>query len=48
LLKLLLIDDEEPIRVALARSLRSDGYEVLTAENGEKGIEVFKKALQSF
>ncbi|MBU1163272.1 MAG: response regulator [Proteobacteria bacterium] len=43
MLKLLLIDDEEPIRVALARSLRSDGYEVLTAENGEKGIEVFKK-----
>ena len=43
MLKLLLIDDEEPIRVALARSLRSDGYEVLTAENGEKGIEVFKE-----
>jgi len=43
MLKILLIDDEEPIRVALARSLRSDGYEVLTAENGEKGIEVFKK-----
>jgi len=43
MLKLLLIDDEEPIRVALARSLRSDGYEVVTAENGEKGIEVFKK-----
>ncbi len=43
MLKLLLIDDEEPIRVALARSLRSDGYEVLTAENGEKGIEVFRE-----
>jgi len=41
--KLLLIDDEEPIRVALGRSLRSDGYEVLTAENGEMGIEVFRK-----
>ena len=40
--KLLLIDDEESIRIALGRSLRSDGYEVLTAEDGKIGIEVFK------
>ncbi|MCJ7618083.1 MAG: response regulator [Desulfobacterales bacterium] len=43
MLKLLLIDDEEPIRIALGRSLRSDGYEVLTAEDGKIGIEVFKE-----
>ncbi|MBU4257935.1 MAG: response regulator, partial [Proteobacteria bacterium] len=43
MLKLLLIDDEEPIRVALGRSLRSDGYDVLTAENGKIGLEVFKE-----
>ncbi|MFH1672596.1 MAG: response regulator [Pseudomonadota bacterium] len=43
MLKLLLIDDEEPIRIALGRSLRSDGYQVLTAENGKIGIELFRE-----
>jgi two-component system NtrC family sensor kinase len=41
--KLLLIDDEEPARKIVGMSLRSDGYEVLTAEDGTKGLEVFKK-----
>jgi signal transduction histidine kinase len=39
--KLLIIDDEEPIRRALGRTLKSDGYEVLTAEDGKTGIELF-------
>jgi two-component system NtrC family sensor kinase len=41
MLKLLLIDDEEPIRRALGRTLKSDGYEVLTAEDGKTGVELF-------
>jgi DNA-binding NtrC family response regulator len=39
--KLLIIGDEEPIRRALGRTLKSDGYEVLTAEDGKTGIELF-------
>ena len=42
-MKLLLIDDEEPARKIVGMSLRSDGYEVLTAEDGKSGLEVFKK-----
>jgi signal transduction histidine kinase len=41
MLKLLLIEDEEPTRRALGRTLKSDGYQVLTAEDGKKGIELF-------
>jgi len=43
--KLLLIDDEEGIRKVLAISLSKDGYQVLTAENGEAGLNIFKKEL---
>jgi len=39
--KLLFIDDEESVRKVFSISLRKEGYEVLTAENGEKGLEVF-------
>ena len=41
--KLLLIDDERPIREILRLSLRSDGYEVITAEDGERGVELFQR-----
>lgn len=41
--KLLLIDDEEPVREILELSLRSDGYEVITAEDGQRGIELFQR-----
>jgi len=41
--KILLIDDEEVILRVLSMSLRSDGYEVLTANNGEEGLAVFQK-----
>ena len=40
--KLLLIDDEADIRRVLAMSLKSDGYDVLTAGSGQEGLEVFK------
>ncbi len=39
--KILLIDDEPDILRVLSMSLRADGYEVLTAENGEAGLAVF-------
>jgi len=41
--KLLLIDDEEPIRKILGLYLRSKGYEVSTAADGEEGLEVFRR-----
>jgi len=41
--KILLIDDEEDILDVLSLSLRSDGYDVITAASGEKGLEAFEK-----
>jgi len=41
--KILLIDDEEDILDVLSLSLRSDGYDVITAPSGEKGLEAFEK-----
>ena len=41
--KLLLIDDEESIVRVLSLSLRSDGYDVATAYNGEEGIKLFQQ-----
>lgn len=41
--KVLIIDDERPILEILDLSLTSEGYEVLTAENGEKALKIFEK-----
>ena len=41
--KILVIDDEEANVRVLSISLRSDGFEVVTAYSGEQGLEVFKK-----
>ncbi len=43
--QLLLIDDEQSNLRVLSLSLRSDGYEVITATNGSEGVEIFKKHL---
>ena len=40
--KILIVDDEEIIVRLLSMSLRSDGYETVTAQSGEQGLEVFK------
>jgi PAS domain S-box-containing protein len=40
--KILVIDDEEANVRVLSISLRSDGFEVVTAYSGEEGLEVFK------
>jgi len=39
--KILIVDDEEIIVRLLSMSLRSDGYETVTAHSGEQGLEVF-------
>ena len=41
--KLLVIDDEEANVRVLAITLKSDGYQVLTAFSGEEGLEVFQQ-----
>jgi PAS domain S-box-containing protein len=43
MLKVLLIDDEEPIRKILGLYLRSKGHEVITAADGQEGIETFQQ-----
>ena len=40
--KILIVDDEEIIVRLLSMSLRSDGYETISAFNGEQGLEKFK------
>ncbi|HUV51269.1 MAG TPA: sigma-54 dependent transcriptional regulator [Anaerolineae bacterium] len=46
-MKLLLIDDEEGIRKLLSISLRNEGYDVIMADNGHNGIELFKQKAPS-
>jgi PAS domain S-box-containing protein len=41
--KLLLIDDEEAIVRVLSISLKSDGYDVVSAYSGEEGLKVFQR-----
>ncbi|HMP95063.1 MAG TPA: response regulator, partial [Phnomibacter sp.] len=41
--KVLIIDDERAIRNTLAEILQDEGYKVEVAENGEEGLEKFKK-----
>jgi len=40
--KILIVDDEEIIARLLSISLKSDGYETVTANSGEEGLEKFK------
>jgi DNA-binding NtrC family response regulator len=41
--RVLVVDDEEPIRRALARALQQAGHESLEAENGLDALELMKK-----
>ncbi len=41
--RLLLADDEEGIRKVLGISLADSGYDVVTAENGDKALELFRE-----
>ena len=40
---ILIVDDEAAIRITATKMLELLGYNVLTAENGEQGIKVFKE-----
>jgi CheY-like chemotaxis protein len=39
----LVVDDEEPIRLLAKTILESSGYQVLTAANGDEALEIFEK-----
>ena len=41
--KVLIVDDDDAMRMALADSLESCGYEVTAAENGQEALEIFQK-----
>ena len=38
---IMLVEDETPVRIFAARALRNKGYEVLEADSGENGLEVY-------
>jgi CheY-like chemotaxis protein len=40
---ILLVDDEESIRLSVGKYLEIDGYRVNTAENGDKAVEMMKE-----
>ncbi|MBX2987405.1 MAG: sigma-54-dependent Fis family transcriptional regulator [Bdellovibrionaceae bacterium] len=42
-MKILIIDDEAPIRDVLSASLRDEGYAVQTAEDGERGLAALRE-----
>ena len=42
-MKILIVDDEEGIRISLRRVFETDGYEVMLAESGSEGIEIVRK-----
>jgi len=42
-IKVLVIDDEQGIRDLFIQALEGDAYEVSTAPDGEKGLEIIKK-----
>ena len=42
--KILLVDDDELILESVKTSLEMKGYEVLTAENGEVALSIYKKS----
>lgn len=42
--EVLLIEDDEEIRTALADALQSEGYQVIAARNGEEGLEALESS----
>ncbi len=46
--KILVVDDEEMIRTFCQISLSTYGYEVHTAENGQKALEILQQKAQNF
>lgn len=46
--RILLVDDEEPVRALLKRGLEMDGHAVVTAEDGGDGLDRLAEAGGSF
>src|SRR5688572_20959192 len=42
-IKVLIIDDDDVIRLTMQNILKKKGYNVIAAENGNSGLELFKK-----
>jgi len=42
--RILIVDDEKDVRDFFVRALSSDGYEILTADNGDSAMEILKSA----
>ena len=40
--RILVVDDEESLRLLLSRALQKAGYEVVTAANGAAAVELFR------
>ena len=47
-MKILIIDDEAPIRKMLTKLLERNGYDVIEAANGNQGIRLFKEHKPEF
>lgn len=45
MIKILIVDDEEGVRISLKKVLQRDGYEILLAENGMQAIEIVRKLI---
>ena len=41
--RVIVIDDQEPIRRIIRRALEHEGYEVLEASDGEKGVDLLRR-----
>ena len=39
----LIIEDESPVREAVAASLSGEGYRLIFARNGQEGLELIRK-----
>jgi len=42
--KILIVEDDEPVRVLSARALQRDGHSVDTADDGEAGLDMIRRA----
>jgi len=43
MIKILIVDDEEGVRISLKKVLHRDGYDILLAENGIEAIDIVRK-----
>ena len=45
MIRILIVDDEEGVRISLKKVLQRDGYGILLAENGMQAIEIVRKMI---